>query len=512
MANTSNLAMGRGKAAGHELLIGLFLALCVLAASAVGIFYGWGYFQEQRSAYAGRIYPNVTVLGISVGGLSTDQAATLIERAEAPLPSTEIVLTHGEREWHIPWLELGLRLDPDATADEAYRAGREGDVFAQVSAWLQVAQVVTPVLTLDLEMTRARLNALTAEVAVPVQHPRLHLEQGEVVVGTGQPGQRLDVDVTLEAVKHAALHGGEVELVVISVEPAAPTDVQAIRAQVAALLSAPLTLFTVDVRTAERFEWRLEQEDVAAWLQLTGDGDDLAVTITEDAVKVTLAECAALLTEGRGLRLDEATQQVITALRAGRREVRLYLTHPERTCVVQSGDTLEVIAARFSMPPGLIAEANPGADMNWLHPGQLLRIPSQDVLTPHLPVAGKRIVINVAAQQLYAYEDGALRHSWPVSTGLPDSPTHRGVFQILSKEERAYGSQWDLWMPYFMAIYPAGGDVYNGIHELPILSSGRRLWEGALGAPASYGCIILGIPAAETLYHWSEVGVLVVVE
>jgi lipoprotein-anchoring transpeptidase ErfK/SrfK len=134
------------------------------------------------------------------------------------------------------------------------------------------------------------------------------------------------------------------------------------------------------------------------------------------------------------------------------------------------------------------------------------------VLTPHLPVEGKRIVINLDTQQLHAYENGAQRYSWPVSTGLPDSPTHRGVFQILSKEERAYGSQWDLWMPYFMAIYPAGGDVYNGIHELPILSSGRRLWEGALGAPASYGCIILGTPAAQTLYHWSEIGVLVIIE
>jgi lipoprotein-anchoring transpeptidase ErfK/SrfK len=164
------------------------------------------------------------------------------------------------------------------------------------------------------------------------------------------------------------------------------------------------------------------------------------------------------------------------------------------------------------MPPGLVAEYNPGADLNWLQPGQTLRIPSQDVLTPHVPVPEKRIVIDIEAQQLRAYEQGVLRFSWPVSTGVPDSPTHRGVFQILNKEENAYGSQWDLWMPYFMAIYPAGGDVYNGIHELPILSSGRRLWEGALGHPASYGCIILGIPAAETLYHWSEIGVLVVIQ
>ncbi len=67
-------------------------------------------------------------------------------------------------------------------------------------------------------------------------------------------------------------------------------------------------------------------------------------------------------------------------------------------------------------------------------------------------------------------------------------------------------------MPYFISVYPAGGGVENGFHELPFLASGNRLWEGSLGRPASFGCIILGIPAAETLYNWAEVGVTVVIE
>ena len=84
--------------------------------------------------------------------------------------------------------------------------------------------------------------------------------------------------------------------------------------------------------------------------------------------------------------------------------------------------------------------------------------------------------------------------------------------QVLSKEESAYASLWDLWMPHFMAIYEAGPGFYNGLHGLPTLSSGRRLWEGLLGSPASYGCIILGLEEAEILYHWAEVGVVAVVE
>ncbi len=44
------------------------------------------------------------------------------------------------------------------------------------------------------------------------------------------------------------------------------------------------------------------------------------------------------------------------------------------------------------------------------------------------------------------------------------------------------------------------------------LDSGRRLWEGLLGSPASYGCIILGLEETEALCEWAEVGVVVVVE
>lgn len=40
----------------------------------------------------------------------------------------------------------------------------------------------------------------------------------------------------------------------------------------------------------------------------------------------------------------------------------------------------------------------------------------------------------------------------------------------------------------------------------------QRLWIGSLGRPASFGCIILGIPAAEMLYNLAEVGVVVVIE
>jgi lipoprotein-anchoring transpeptidase ErfK/SrfK len=99
-----------------------------------------------------------------------------------------------------------------------------------------------------------------------------------------------------------------------------------------------------------------------------------------------------------------------------------------------------------------------------------------------------------------------------ISTGIDRSPTQPGVFQIQTHEINAYASVWDLHMPHFLGIYEAWPGFMNGIHGLPTLSSGRRLWAGVLGRPVSYGCIVMELEAAEWLYGWAENGVVVEIQ
>ena len=280
------------------------------------------------------------------------------------------------------------------------------------------------------------------------------------------------------------------------------------------MVTQAMGVTSYDILTGETFSWVLDREVLISWLRVeqTEDGTGLIVRGEEQAIQGTLAGLASTIGEGRGFRLEEAAQQVADAFRSGGGIVELYLTHPERSYSVQWGDTIIKIGNRLGMPPGIIAEANPNINLDWLHVGQELVIPSQDVLTPYIAVPGKRIEISIPEQRMRVYENGVLLQDWIISTGIEGSPTYPGIYQVLSKDDNAYGSQWDLWMPHFIAIYRAGGDVYNGIHALPILSNGQRLWAGALGTPASYGCIILGITEAETLYNWADTGVLVVIE
>lgn len=117
---------------------------------------------------------------------------------------------------------------------------------------------------------------------------------------------------------------------------------------------------------------------------------------------------------------------------------------------------------------------------------------------------GKYILVDISQQHMYVYEGDNLVYSFVASTGM-NNATRVGNFSVLNKIPNAYGATWNIWMPNWLGIYWAGS-LQNGIHALPILSSGAQLWAGYLGVPISYGCVVLGAYESQLLYDWADVG------
>jgi len=185
---------------------------------------------------------------------------------------------------------------------------------------------------------------------------------------------------------------------------------------------------------------------------------------------------------------------------------------------IQSGDTLFSIASRAGISADQLAAANQISVYSTIYSGQVLNIPQGGsvpgpVAQPTAPndspapSGGKYILVSISQQHLYAYDGNTLVYSFVASTGMNNS-TRVGVFQILDKIPNAYGATWNIWMPNWMGIYYAGS-LEDGIHALPILSNGSRLWSGYLGTPISFGCVVLGIQEAQELYDWADVGTTV---
>jgi lipoprotein-anchoring transpeptidase ErfK/SrfK len=123
----------------------------------------------------------------------------------------------------------------------------------------------------------------------------------------------------------------------------------------------------------------------------------------------------------------------------------------------------------------------------------------------------KEIIINRTEQKLFAYEGELLFMEIPVSTGLTDTPTPRGIFTIFKKTPSRYmqgplkglsdqqyydlpGVPWNLYFTY-------EGAVIHGAY-----------WHNSFGKTYSHGCVNLLPENARKLYLWAELGTKVIVK
>lgn len=173
------------------------------------------------------------------------------------------------------------------------------------------------------------------------------------------------------------------------------------------------------------------------------------------------------------------------------------------THLVQPGDTLSSIAQRYGTSVSELVAANGIVNASRIYAGQVLRLSGTESVVPGS--GAKQIVVNLSQQRLYAYQGGQLVYDFVISSGAAPYYTRTGTFQVQSKFPNAYGSAWNIWMPYWMGIYWAGSSE-NGIHALPVLSNGQTLWGGYLGRPVSYGCVVVGTYEAKLLFEWTPLG------
>jgi LysM repeat protein len=457
------------------------------------------------------ILPGVQILGVELGGKSKAEAAALLQQN---WQQRTILLDADDTTWTVTPAMLGMTLHAEATAQVAHRQGRSlATLQDALEAGWQVS--ISPVWSLDPTVAEANMQTLAPQLDVPPVDAGLRVVGGRVEATPSQAGRTLDVAATMAWLKQNAAQvftEGRLPLVMAPVPPAV-TDASAVLAQANQLLANPLSIRAYDPISDERLAWAVAPDVWGTWLSLGVDPaapTQLHWELVAEKVQAFLAEQAATLGPDRYLALDGAVAAVREAITAPSWDVPLRIYHHERQHVVQPGDTLAKLARDYGIPYPWIQQANPGLG-DTLYADQVLTIPSPDVLLPLLVVENKRIVVSLSEQKVWAYENGALKWEWPVSTGIPSSPTSPGVFQVQTHEPNAYASQWDLWMPHFMGIYRPvpTADFMNGFHGFPTRGGSRLLWTGDLGHPVTYGCILVSTENAVALYEWAEEGVVV---
>jgi vancomycin resistance protein YoaR len=254
----------------------------------------------SHAAYAGQIYPGVSVAGIDLSGLTESQATALLAQRMSFPQTGKIVFTDGQRTWLATPADLGLMVDAVPNAQAAYALGRSGNPFQrladQLDAW-HSGYDISARLIYDERKAQSYLQQVAAEVDRPMQEASLKVDGVEVIAVPGQAGRTVDVHATLEALRAqmSRLTDGAVPLVIHESTPGIMDASQ--QAEVArGILSAPLTLSFPDARAGDPGPWVIPPQQLAEMLVIervqSTEGERYQVALSDEALNTYLTSLA----------------------------------------------------------------------------------------------------------------------------------------------------------------------------------------------------------------------------
>ncbi len=488
-----------------QILVVIFLTAGILPAELLA---GVGLVYETQKL----ILPGVSTTNLDLSGLTQAQAMRALD--EQWNVNHQMTLTAGGRSWQVAPVELGLFLDPAATAQAAYQIGRRSLPVQLAQILRPEPQIFVPVIGFRQDLAWATITRLAKELYQAPQAPAIHYAQGQWTAIPGKAGLAVDVNATLAQISADPLgvfFKSQVDLIVEPVS-APETDLSAVVEKLQAFIQKPFLIKVYDPIQDETLDWSLSPESLASWVVVSDPvSQQPAISLDPARLNSYLQKKAATLAPARALESFQAPSNLTEFWQAGR-TLQLMARHLPTTYTVAAGDTLWNIARKVQVQYWMILKANPGVSDAALRTGQVLQIPSKNDMLPLPVVMGKRIVISISQQHMWTYENGRLHKEYVISTGISSSPTMPGVYQVQSHIENAYAANWDLWMPNFLGIYEAVPGFWNGIHGLPIMSNGVRLWANVLGQPITYGCILMDLKNSQDVYNWADEGVVVEID
>jgi vancomycin resistance protein YoaR len=244
------------------LMGGVMLFAAVVFALSIG----------YRILYAGKIFPGVSVAGVDVSGLDASQAAIQLSSHLSYPYSGRIIFRDGDSTWLTTPAQLGLVFDPQASANAAFRFGRETNPIAGLKHQLDSLQSgveLAPQSLFDQRLAHAYLQNIGAQINRPMQEARLEINGTQVLAAPGQVGRTLNVDATLALLNAqlATFREGEINLVVVEQKPDV-LNIEEQASQARRLLSAPFVISLPEAVPGDPGPWLVAPEDLAPMLQV----------------------------------------------------------------------------------------------------------------------------------------------------------------------------------------------------------------------------------------------------
>ena len=457
---------------------GVLSGVSLLLAAAGGV----------ATAYQGRIAPNTIVAGVSVGGLTIQQAYQKINAKSQSIAGATIPVVVDNEQKELTLEQLGVTLQ--ANQSDLFLSSKNSLAWLTPGYWQTFfAKKELPV---EYDVNEQQFRQAVEDgfnLHSTAKNAEVTIQNKELAVSPAVTGKQIDVTAALQKLKEqfqsgiiAALPFTYAETAAaISTDEATQTKTEVATALKPVKLTGGGRNFTITVEdqyglvdyeaAGDQLSWRVSEEKLRGYLEKTVAAK-LNIAMIQRVIQIKPEQQLQEGKDGRAVVMNRLVSDVY------------------RMITEQSG------ASPIEVPLQTITFTDKWVEADFI-PG----------LFP-----GTYVDINLAKQRLHIVNNETLIHTFIISSGKAGLPTPKGVFYVKNKIDLAQSRLYPgIWMRYWNALArtPDGGGYEGyGIHDLPCFNASCTLIEGAghLGRPVSHGCVRLGHDNAIWFYENIPVG------
>lgn len=156
---------------------GGLLAIVALALAGVLV--------ALRVTHADRIFPNIAVADVAIGGMPVDDAAAAIAARADSVETSAVSFTYQGKTWSTTLRDVGLNIEEGDALASAEAFGREGSAYDRLRSTSRLARVGAR-LSLPMELDVSQLNTwfdqIDAELGEPPHNALLEVQGNNVVI------------------------------------------------------------------------------------------------------------------------------------------------------------------------------------------------------------------------------------------------------------------------------------------------------------------------------------------
>lgn len=184
----------------------IIIAVVVIILLAAG---GFFYLNHKVSSAVkdGRILDGVSCEGISIGGMTKQQAKDAIESHMKDIHNENVTLYVDTEKTSVKIEELGAVADADKTVEEAYELGRNGSIFDKYSEVKKKTHKLTAYRQYDKDKFEKNIKKATKKIITEPRNASVQRKDGKFVVIKEKTGYTLNMNETFANFKKAVESG-----------------------------------------------------------------------------------------------------------------------------------------------------------------------------------------------------------------------------------------------------------------------------------------------------------------